>query len=90
LLVDDNTDVLKLLAELLQLDGHEVHTAPDGPAGLDAARELRPEVVLLDVGLPGMDGFKVARQMRADPELADKGTALSGSTRDQFHYRQLK
>jgi signal transduction histidine kinase len=69
LLVDDNIDVVQMLAELLRLDGHEVHTAQDGPAGLDAAQMLRPDMVLLDVGLPGMDGFEVARRMRSTPGL---------------------
>ncbi len=53
LVVDDNVDVADSLAMLLRLDGHEVETAYDGPAALAAARDLRPEVALLDIGLPG-------------------------------------
>ena len=49
---------------LLRLSGHEVRTAGDGPPALDAAAEHRPEVVLLDIGLPGMDGYEVARRLR--------------------------
>jgi len=48
----------------LSFDGHEVHTASDGEAGLAKAIEWRPDVVLLDIGLPGMDGYEVARRLR--------------------------
>ena len=47
--------------------GHEVRTAHDGPAALEAAEAFRPEVVLLDIGLPGMDGYEVARRLRERP-----------------------
>jgi CheY-like chemotaxis protein len=79
LVVDDNVDAALTLAELLALEGHETHVAHDGPAAVDAARRLRPEVAILDIGLPGFDGFEVARRLRADPAL--QGTllvALSG------------
>lgn len=69
MLVDDNDDLARLLSGLLRLDGHDVRTFPDGQRALEAARTFRPEVVLLDVGLPGMDGFEVARRMRGLPEL---------------------
>jgi two-component system CheB/CheR fusion protein len=65
LLVDDNRDAADSLALLLQASGHEVRTAHDGLAGLEAARAARPEVVLLDIGLPRMDGYEVARRLRA-------------------------
>jgi PAS domain S-box-containing protein len=64
LLVDDNTDAVECLAILLQTQGHEVRTAADGPAALREAAAFRPEVVILDLGLPGMDGLEVARQLR--------------------------
>ncbi|MEZ4314502.1 MAG: response regulator [Polyangiaceae bacterium] len=51
------------------MEGHEVDIARDGPSGLRAARDRRPEIVICDIGLPGMDGYEVARGMRADPEL---------------------
>jgi len=66
LLIEDNEDGCSTLKELLELSGHEVHTAPDGPTGLAAAREHRPEIVICDIGLPGMDGYQVARALRAD------------------------
>lgn len=81
LIIEDNPDAANTLCELLQLDEHQVSVAHTGAEGLEQARFLRPEVVLCDLGLPGMDGFEVARQFRADPALA--GTylvALSGYT----------
>ena len=67
LVVDDNVDAAESLATLLRLEGHRVRTAYDGPAALRAAREECPEVVLLDIGLPGMDGYQVARSLRQEP-----------------------
>ena len=70
LVVDDNADSAESLALLLQMAGHEVKMAHDGPSALAAARAHRPEVVLLDIGLPaGMDGYEVARRMRPEPGL---------------------
>ncbi len=66
LVVDDNRDAAEMLTLMLRLDGHEVRVAHDGPAALREAREWRPEVVLLDIGLPGMSGYDVARQLRGD------------------------
>jgi two-component system CheB/CheR fusion protein len=62
--VDDNRDAAESLAVLLRLRGHELRTAYDGPAALETAAAFHPEVVLLDIGLPGMDGYEVARQLR--------------------------
>jgi CheY-like chemotaxis protein len=67
LLVDDNADAAESLGKLLELTGHEVRIAHDGPAALEAARTFRPEVALLDIGLPGMDGYEVARRLREQP-----------------------
>src|SRR5207249_1563474 len=67
LVVDDTVDAAESLAKLLELTGHDVRTARDGPAALEAARIYRPEVVLLDIGLPGMDGYEVARRLRKQP-----------------------
>jgi PAS domain S-box-containing protein len=71
LVVDDNRDAARALALLLRLSGHEVHTAPDGPSGLDAVASFAPDVVLLDIGMPGMDGYEVARLVRQSPSLRD-------------------
>jgi CheY-like chemotaxis protein len=69
LVVDDNIDSAESMALLLSLDGHEVRTAFDGPDALAVAEAFQPEVVLLDIGLPGMDGYEVAKQMRNLPGL---------------------
>jgi two-component system CheB/CheR fusion protein len=67
LVVDDNVDAAGSLAVLLRLEGHEVRVANDGPAALAAALAEPPEMVVLDLGMPGMDGFEVARRLRAQP-----------------------
>ncbi|NML17716.1 response regulator [Azohydromonas caseinilytica] len=71
LIVDDNVDSADSLAMLLQLSGHEAHTAYDGPEGVEAAARLQPEVVLLDLGLPGLDGCEVCRRIRQEPWASD-------------------
>lgn len=70
LVVDDNVDAAESLALMLEVFGHEARPAFDGPEALAVARGFRPEVVFLDIGLPGMDGYEVARRFRAEPELA--------------------
>jgi PAS domain S-box-containing protein len=67
IVVDDNRDVAESLAMLLELDGHEVRTAGDGLAGLQLARDFGAQAVLLDIGLPGIDGYEVARRIRREP-----------------------
>ncbi|HEX9302399.1 MAG TPA: chemotaxis protein CheB [Casimicrobiaceae bacterium] len=64
LVVDDNVDASKSFAQLLEIMGNEVRTAGDGPEALRRAREFQPDLVLLDIGLPGMDGYAVARELR--------------------------
>jgi CheY-like chemotaxis protein len=68
LVVDDNMDSAHTLAKLLSRQGHDVRTAYDGPAAIEAARAHRPEFVLLDIGLPGMDGYQVAARLRQESE----------------------
>ncbi|MGH8210341.1 MAG: response regulator, partial [Steroidobacteraceae bacterium] len=67
LVADDNNDALESLATLLQLSGHEVYTAANGAVALQSAQEHRPEVALLDIGMPKLDGYEVARRIRAQP-----------------------
>jgi CheY-like chemotaxis protein len=67
LVVDDNVDTAESLGMLLQLEGHAVRTAHSGSGAVAAAGEYRPDVVLLDIGLPGLDGFEVAKRIRKDP-----------------------
>jgi signal transduction histidine kinase/ActR/RegA family two-component response regulator len=68
--IDDNADAADTLAVLLRFWGHEVVTALSGQAGLEAVQRNRPDVVLCDLGLPGMDGFSVARTLRRDATTA--------------------
>jgi two-component system CheB/CheR fusion protein len=70
LVVDDNLDSARSMSLLLKLWGHESEVAPDGPAAIERAAALRPHVVLLDIGLPGMSGYDVARELRRRPESA--------------------
>jgi PAS domain S-box-containing protein len=67
LLADDNLDSAETLAELLRMEGHTVHTANDGMRAAAMALQLRPDVIVLDIGMPGLNGYEVARQVRAQP-----------------------
>ncbi|MES1243536.1 MAG: ATP-binding protein [Acidobacteriota bacterium] len=69
LVVEDNVDAAESLAALLRLWGHEVRVVHDGLDAIEAARRQHPEVVLLDIGLPGLDGYQVAKRLREDAEL---------------------
>jgi CheY-like chemotaxis protein len=66
LIVDDNRDGADSLLLILQASGHDARVAYDGESGLRLAREFRPDVVLLNLGMPGLDGFEVARRLRRD------------------------
>ncbi|HEX4590644.1 MAG TPA: PAS domain S-box protein [Gemmataceae bacterium] len=79
LVVDDNVDTAESLAMVLRLMGHDVRTEHTGPKALQAAVAERPDVVLLDIGLPGMDGCQVAERIREHQDLADmRLIAISG------------
>jgi len=67
LIVDDNQDGAESLAVLLQLGGHETHTAHDGQQAIEDAERLRPDIVLLDIGLPRLNGYEVCRRIREQP-----------------------
>jgi signal transduction histidine kinase/ActR/RegA family two-component response regulator len=84
LVVDDSVDAADSLAKVLRVLGHVVHTAYDGQAALEAARLNAPDIVMLDIGMPRMDGFDVARRMRKDPALKDFFlVALTGYGQDE-------
>jgi CheY-like chemotaxis protein len=70
LVVDDHADSAKMLKSLLRCEGHESLIAFDGPAAIEAAKLHRPDVVLLDLTLPGMSGIEVAAELRCLPELS--------------------
>jgi CheY-like chemotaxis protein len=69
MVVDDNSDAANSLAMWLALVGHEVRVAHDGPSALEVARTFLPHMMFLDIGMPGMDGYEVARRVRKTPEL---------------------
>jgi signal transduction histidine kinase len=84
LIVDDNVDAADSLATLLEMSGHQVHAAYSGLTALDLAESLRPDVVFLDIGLPGLDGYEVARRIRKNPECAGMVlVALTGYGQDE-------
>ncbi|HUP40945.1 MAG TPA: ATP-binding protein [Vicinamibacterales bacterium] len=70
LVVDDNTDAAEMLATLLSMDGHDVRTAASGPAALEIISDFHPDIAFLDIGLPGMSGYELARRIRTETHLA--------------------
>ena len=64
LIIEDHDDAREALRALLELEGHRVEAAPSGPLGLELARQRTPDVALIDIGLPEVDGYEVARRMR--------------------------
>lgn len=92
LVVDDMVETAKLLARLLQkLGEHEIQVAHNGQAAMQAAKDLRPDIILLDIGLPGTDGYDVARQLRQEPELDHTLlVALTGYGGDEDRRRSLE
>jgi two-component system CheB/CheR fusion protein len=88
LVVDDNPDSAETLALLLQFGGHDVRTAHEGESALETAYAFRPQVIVLDIGLPKMDGYEVARRLRQDPEMKKLFlVALTGYGQDEDRQR---
>lgn len=84
LVVDDNADMAESLARLLSMTGYQVRVAASGPAALEVATEFLPDAIILDIGLPQMDGYEVARRLRAAPAMAGvRLIALTGYGRTQ-------
>ncbi|HEV3341531.1 MAG TPA: ATP-binding protein [Pirellulales bacterium] len=91
LVVDDNVDTTTTLGMLLAVERHVVKVAHDGPAALTAAQEFRPDVILLDIGLPRMDGYEVARRLRELAEMkAVLLVALTGYGQDEDRRRSAE
>ena len=93
LVVDDNVDAARTMAMLLELEGYQVECAFDGQQALDCVRDRPPDALLLDIGLPRLDGLEVARRLRAQSgEAARKRllVAVSGYGRDQDRAQALK
>ncbi len=79
LIVEDNADSREMLASLLQLSGYEVATAADGHEGLKAIKSERPDIALIDIGLPGLDGYDLARRVKSEmPDARPRLVALTG------------
>jgi CheY-like chemotaxis protein len=88
LVVDDNVDAAVSLGMLLKLGGQDVRVAYDGPSALRQAMEFRPQLVLLDIGMPGMDGYEVCRRIRRESSLEKiKVVALTGWGQDEDRRR---
>lgn len=91
LIVDDNRDAAESMAMLLQIWGHEVLCAYDGPSALEASATYRPQVVILDIGLPGMDGYEVASRLRESPAAANAVLiAITGYGREEDRIRSRR
>ena len=71
LVVDDNVPSAKTTGWMLEMVGHQTNLVHDGPAAIEAAKRLRPDVILLDIGLPGKNGYDVCRELRLDPAFKD-------------------
>ncbi len=85
LVVDDDPAIREGLQELFQYQGYQVLTAVNGEAGLQAVRRERPDLLVLDVAMPGLDGFRVATQIKNDPALTEMPIILySGQLEDSF------
>lgn len=90
LVIDDNRDASYTVTRLLERDGHQVETAANGPQGLAAAAKSKPHLVICDIGLPGMDGYEIARCVRGDPALAAVYlAAVTGYGREEDRQRAL-
>ncbi len=90
LVVDDNVDTVGSLVMLLRESGHDVRTAHDGPTALEAALDYRPNVVLLDIGLPKIDGYEVAKRLRQQPMLRNVVlVAMTGYGQESDRQRSL-
>jgi CheY-like chemotaxis protein len=88
LVVDDNEDAALMLADLLDAHGHEIRTAFDGPSALRIAGEFKPDVAVLDIGLPVMDGYELAGRIRSTPSLqAVRLIALTGYSQESDRER---
>ena len=88
LVVDDNLDTAESSSLLLEIEGHDVRVAHTGPEAIEIARSFAPDVILLDIGLPGMDGYAVARVLRAAPDLAHcRIIAVSGYGQAEDRHR---
>src|SRR5881409_1457197 len=90
LVIDDSPTITKVVQLVLTKAGYDVHTAPDGEAGLAAVRADRPDVILLDFVMPKMNGYQFCRELTADPLLKDVPVVLMSAKGDQVGERFVK
>src|SRR6185436_16066467 len=90
LVIDDSPTITKVVQLVLTKAGYDVHTAPDGEAGLAAIRAQRPDVILLDFVMPKMNGYQFCRELTADPKLRDIPVVLMSAKEDQVGERFVK
>ena len=89
LVVDDNPDIRATLHDLLEMQGHDVEVAEDGPQAIERVLATRPDVALVDIGLPGMDGFALAQALRQDPRMTTRLVAMTGYGQAEDRRRAL-
>jgi CheY-like chemotaxis protein len=90
LIVEDNADSRRSLQTLLELLGHRVEAAADGQEGVDMALAGRPDVAVVDIGLPRLDGYEVARRVRAALGAAVRLIALTAYTQPEYRRRAIE
>src|SRR5690349_16959485 len=90
LIVEDNADQAETLRIFLSMKGHRLEIASSGPAAIELARRQRPDVVLLDLGLPGYDGFEVARRLRQEHGQAMRIIAVSAYASEHERRQSLE
>jgi len=90
LVIEDNTDITDFVRLQLEMWGHDVSVAHDGPSGLEAVLALRPDIALLDVGLPGMNGYELAERIRTNLKRSEiRLVAMTGYGRPEDRARSL-
>lgn len=88
LVVEDDLDSVHAMAQLIKMMGHEVHFAINGFAAIDIARTYRPDIIILDIGLPDFKGDEIARQLRYEPGLENvRMIAISGLPQENLEQR---
>jgi PAS domain S-box-containing protein len=90
LIIEDNPDNREMMRILLETSGHEIHEAPDGVSGVEMTIQLQPDTVLIDIGLPGIDGYEVARQIRSKLRDRSRLIALSGYGQEKDRQRAFE
>jgi len=91
LIVDDNEDATSMISALLKQSGHDTRVASNGPHALEIAHEFEPNIVFLDIGLPGLDGFQVARRLRKIPACERIPiVAVTGYSRESDRQRAFR